>query len=113
MAAIDLIATARNDEFAGRVMMLSYKVAQMVASEDPGAVDHAVRVEYAGRVIRGADNPKNIAAHVISSNPTISATIAANPGNYGSDVSDSDIEFALSSIWTARANSFHATAMVV
>jgi hypothetical protein len=108
MAAIDLIATARNDEFAGRVMMISYKVAQAVASEDPGTADHAVRVDYAGRVIRGADNPKNMAAHVISSNPTIAATIDANPLNYGSDVPDADIEFALSSIWTARGNAFAA-----
>ena len=108
MAAIDLIATARNDEFAGRVMMISYKVAQAVASEDPGEADHAVRVDYAGRVIRGAENPKNMSAHVISSNPTIAATIEANPANYGSDVPDGDIEFALSSIWTARANAFAA-----
>jgi hypothetical protein len=106
MAAIDLIATARNDEFAARVMMISYKVAQNVASEDPAAADHAVRVDYAGRIIRGADNPKNMAAHIISSNATISATISANPANFGSDVPDGDIEFALSSIWTARAKAF-------
>ena len=112
MAALDQIATARNDAFAGRVMMISYKVAQMVASEDPGAVDHAVRVEYAGRIIRGVDNPKNLAAHVISSNPTIAAKIDANPGNFGSDVPDADIEFALSSIWTARAKSFAGAPML-
>lgn len=108
MAAIDLIATARNDEFAARVMMISYKVAQNVASEDPATADHAVRVDYAGRVIRGADNPKNMAAHIISSNPTIAATIDANPLNYGSDVPDGDIEFAFASIWTARAKAFAA-----
>jgi hypothetical protein len=109
MSAVNQIAAARNDEFAARVMMISYKVAQMVATEATTEPDHAVRVEYAGRVIRGADNPKNIAAHVISSNPTIGATIDANPGNFGSDVPDADIEFALSSIWTSRANAFKGT----
>lgn len=111
MAAVDLIATARNEEFAGRVMMISYKVAQAVATEDITAPDHDVRVDYAGRIIRGADNPKNIAAHVISSNPTIAAAIENDPSKYGSNVPDSDIEFALSSIWTARAKSF-ATATI-
>lgn len=106
MSALDLIATARDDTFSSRVMMISYKVAQNVASEDPSTADHAARVDYAGRVIRGADNPKNMSAHVISSNPTIAATIEANPTNYGSDVPDGDIEFALASIWTARAIAF-------
>jgi hypothetical protein len=110
MAAIDLVATARNDTFAARVMMISYKVAQAVATEAPTEPDHAVRMDYAGRIIRGADNPKNIAAHVISSNPTIAATIESDPAAFGSNVPDGDIEFALSSVWTARANSFAAVA---
>ena len=108
MSALDQIATARNDDFAGRVMMISLKVAQNVASEDVATPDHDVRVDYAGRVIRGAENPKNMAAHVISSNPTIAAEIEAEPLSYGSNVPDSDIEFALSSIWTARARAFAA-----
>ena len=40
-------------------MMISYKVGQMVSSEDPATADHEVRMGYAGVVIRGADNPKN------------------------------------------------------
>jgi hypothetical protein len=108
MSALDQIAAARNDEFAGRVMMISYKVAQAVATEDPGTADHAVRVDYAGRIIRGADNAKNIAAHVISSNPTIAAAIDSEPLQYGANVPDGDIEFALASIWTARGNAFAA-----
>lgn len=110
MAAVDLIATARNDEFAARVMMISYKVAQNVASEDPATADHDVRIEYSGRVIRGTDNPKNIAAHVISSNPTIAQTIEGDPSQYGANVPDGDIEFALASIWTARAKAYTGTA---
>jgi|KBSMisStaDraftv2_1062788.scaffolds.fasta_scaffold153213_3 hypothetical protein len=109
MAAVDLIVTARNDEFAARVMMISYKVAQMVSTEDPATPSHSVRVSYAGRVIRGGDNPKQMSAHVISSNPTIAAAIEGNPSAYGANVPDADIEFALSSIWTARANAFAAS----
>lgn len=110
MAATDQVATARNDTFAARVMMISYKVAQAVASEDVATLDHVIRVDYAGRVIRGSDNPKNIAAHVISSNPTIAAAIDSEPASFGSNVPDGDIEFALASIWTARAHAFDGVA---
>jgi hypothetical protein len=108
MSAVDLIATARNAEFSGRVLMLAFKVAQMVASEDAGTADHDVRLEYAGRVIRGDEHQQLMAAHVVSSNPTISAAIESDPTAYGSNVPDADIEFALSSIWTARARAFAA-----
>ncbi|MEY9179736.1 hypothetical protein [Bradyrhizobium sp. USDA 313] len=108
MSALDLIATASNDTFAGRVMMIMFKVAQSVASEDPATADHAARIDYAGMVIRGDEKPKLVSAHVISSNPTIAAAIESDPGAYGSNVPDGDIEFALASIWTARSLAFAA-----
>ncbi|TAI63880.1 hypothetical protein [Bradyrhizobium sp. Leo170] len=108
MSAHDLIATASNADFAGRVMMLMFKTAQNVASEDPATPDHDVRIDYAGRVIRGDEQPQLVAAHVISSNPTIAATIESDPEQYGANVPDGDIEFALASIWTARSLAFAA-----
>ncbi|MFH0298340.1 hypothetical protein AAFX91_14075 [Bradyrhizobium sp. 31Argb] len=108
MSAHDLIATASNADFAGRVMMLMFKTAQNVASEDPATPDHDVRIDYAGRVIRGDEQPQLVAAHVISSNPTIAATIESDPDQYGANVPDGDIEFALASIWTARSLAFAA-----
>jgi hypothetical protein len=110
MAAVDFIATARNDEFAARVMFITLGVAQNVASEDPATPDHQVRLDYAGRCIRGTDNPKNIAAHIISSNASIQNTIESDPAQYGANVPDGDIQFALATIWTARANAFEGVA---
>lgn len=106
MSAVDLIATARNDEFASRVLFLATLVAQNVESEDPAADDHAIRIAYANRVIRGTDNPKMIATHVIASNSTIQATINGAPELFGNNVPDGDLQFALASIWTARARAF-------
>ena len=106
MAATDLIATASHAEFSGRVMMIAFKVAQNVASEDPGTASHTERVDYAERIMRGDDKPNLMSAHVISSNPTIGMAIEAEPQLLGSNVPDGDIEFALSSIWTARALAF-------
>jgi len=104
MTALTQIAAARDPVFAARVLMICFKTAQNVASEDPGAVDHAVRVAYSNYIFRGAENPKLVAAHVIASNPSISATIESDPTLLGSNVPDGDIEFALATIWTARAN---------
>jgi|SRR6476619_2429333 len=110
MAAVDQIATARSEEFSARVLFLATLTAQNVAAEDVATADHEVRVAYAGRVIRGTDNPKMIATHVIASNPTIQAAIASEPELLGSNVSDNDIQFALASIWTARAYAFDGVA---
>ncbi len=103
MSALDLIGAATDGAFSGRVMMIAFKVSQNVASEDPGTAEHAARIAYAQRVQRGDEKPKLIAAHVIASNGTIAATIEGAPGQLGANVPDGDIEFALASIWTARA----------
>ena len=110
MAAIDQIATARSEEFSARTLFLATLTAQQVAAEDVATPDHDVRMAYAGRVIRGTDNPKMIATHVIASNPTIQAAIASDPAALGSNVPDGDIQFALASIWTARAHAFDGVA---
>jgi hypothetical protein len=110
MSSLNHIAAARDDTFAGRVTMLSLKIAQMVASEDPATADHAARLNYAERIFRGADQTKLLSAHVVASNSTIQATIDSEPTQYGANVPDGDIEFALSSIWTARAIAFAAVA---
>ena len=106
VSALDLIATSRNPEFSSRVLMIGFKVAQMVATEDPGTEHNAERVAYAGLVIRGDEHQQMMAAHVVSSNPTIGAAIESQPELYGANVPDGDIEFALASIWTARAIAF-------
>jgi len=108
MSALDQIATASDPTFSGRVMMISFKVAQNVASEDPGTANHAERVEYASFVIMGREKPQLLAAHVISSNGTIQAAIDSDPAALGSNVPDSDIEFAQASIWDARSIAYAA-----
>jgi hypothetical protein len=109
MSAVDLINTAANEVFSGRVFMISFKVGQAVASESSSEPNHDERVAYAQRIMRGDEKPHLLAAHVISSNPTIAAAIESDPAAFGSNVPDGDIEFALSSIWTARSLAYAAT----
>jgi len=106
MSALDLIATASNEEFSGRVMMIAFKVGQNVASEDPTTPDDAARKNYAEMVFRGDDKPNLMAAHIIASNAVITGAIESDPAALGSNVPDSDIEFAWATIWTARALAF-------
>jgi len=107
MAAEDLIRTARDDTYAGRVAIIQLKVAQNVASEDPGTASHAERIDYAYLVIRGGENPKMVAAH-LNTQPGISVNIEADPAALGSNVPDGDIEFTLATIWDARSLAFAA-----
>ncbi len=108
MSALDLISTASDATFSGRVMMIMFKVAQNVASEDPATVNHAERIEYASFVIMGEEKPQLVAAHVVSSNPTIAQKIESDPAALGSNVPDGDIEFALASIWDSRSIAYAA-----
>ena len=107
MSAEDLIRAARDDTYAARVAMIQLKVAQNVASEDPGTAYHTERVDYASMVIRGDENPKMVAAHV-NTNPSIAETIQSDPAKLGANVPDGDIEFTLASIWDARSLAYAA-----
>lgn len=107
MSAEALIRAAQDDVYAGRVAMIQLRVAQNVASEDPGTANHTERIGYAYYVIRGAENPKMVSAHV-NSQPGIAVTIEAEPEALGANVPDTDIEFTLATIWDARALAFAA-----
>ena len=108
MSAVDQIAAASDETFAGRVMMIMFKVAQNVASEDPSTANDAERRAYASYVIMGDEKPQLVAAHVISSNPVISGAIDSDPPALGSNVPDGDIEFALATIWDSRSLAYAA-----
>ena len=103
MSSTEVVTAASDPLFYSRVAFISLKVAQAVASEADTQPNHANRVGYSNRVFRGDDNAILLAQHVASSNPTIAAALES-----GAEVPDADIEFALSSIWDARANAFGA-----
>ena len=103
MATSDIIAEVSKPSFYERVSYLSLGVAQNVASEDPGTPNNANRVAYSNRIFSGQEDALLLAMHVVSSNPTISQTVETQGGDA---VPDPDIQFALASIWDARANAF-------
>lgn len=103
MSSTEIVEAASDPVFYTRVSYVSLKVAQAVASEDAGQPNHANRLNYAGRILRGDENVLMLTQHMVSSNPTIASTLETEGG---AAVPDADIEFALSSIWDARSNAF-------
>lgn len=103
MATKELIAEATKPTFYTRVAFIALKVAQNVAAEAANTVNHANRVKYSNRILRGEENASLLSLHVAASNGTIANQMQAEGGDA---VPDGDIEFALSSLWDARANAF-------
>lgn len=103
MATSDIIAEVSQATFYQRVSYLALGAAQQVASEDVATPNHDNRVLYASRIFRGEEDALMLSMHVVSSNPTIAETIT-NSG--GDAVPDNDLQFALASIWDARANAY-------
>jgi hypothetical protein len=105
MSTQQVIDEASKPTFYTRVSFISLKVAQNVATEADSTPNHANRLAYCARIFTGQDGALMLANHVASSNPTIASTLETQGGDA---VPDADIEFALGSIWDARANSFAA-----
>jgi len=106
MATSDIIAEVSKPTFYSRVSYLSLGVAQQVATEPPATPNHDNRVDYSERIFKGDEDALLLAMHVVSSNATIQQTLETTGGDA---VPDADIQFALASIWDARANAFAAT----
>ena len=103
MTTQQIVAAASDPLFYDRVGFIALKVAQNVASEDPGTANHQNRVNQSNRVFNGTEDNLLLANHVAASNPTIAG--ALETGGHDA-VPDGDIEFALATIWDARANAF-------
>lgn len=103
MATQDIISAASDPTFFTRISFIALKVAQNVATESDTTPNHENRLAYCARIFTGQDGALLLAQHVAASNPTIAATLETEGGGA---VPDGDIEFALATIWDARANSF-------
>jgi hypothetical protein len=108
MAVLDRIATARNDTFAARIAMILMALAINVMNEDPSTANHANRLLFAQKHLKGEVNCKLLGAAVIANNATTQGNIDADPAALGSNVPDSDIEFVLGGLYNNFANAYAA-----
>ena len=98
----DLITIAGNGRFQDRVKYALTSAAISVYNEASSSTGHTARVAYASSVIGGNYN-LHPAAIAILTNTTIAAeaTLSSIP-DFG--IPDSDMQFAVNSLWDALAN---------
>lgn len=97
----DITATAQQLQFQRRVAYALTIAAIAAYNEDPATTGHAARAAYATRVLSGSFNINGVVLGVLA-NSTIAAEESSTviPGN---SVPDTDIQFAVNSIFGALA----------
>jgi hypothetical protein len=101
-AQIAQIVTNQPLEFQSRVNYAMCVAAINVYSEGTGVTGHAARAAFAVRVLSGNYNIAAVCFGVMT-NPTIAGeAVYQQPAN-GNGVPDTDIQFAVNSIWNALA----------
>jgi hypothetical protein len=106
MAVLDRIATARDDTFAARTAMNLMTLCINVMNEDPSTANHANRLLFAQKHLKGQVNSKLVAASCIAYNATLQSEIDASPTLLGANVSDGDLSYVLSSLYNNLANAY-------
>ncbi len=98
----DLITIAGNNGFQNRIKYALTQAAVSVFNEASSTTGHSARVAYAVGVIDGNYNLAPAALAVLT-NSTIAAeaTLSSAP-DFG--IPDSDMQFAVNSLWDALAN---------
>ncbi len=106
----DLITIAGNGGFQNRVKYALASAAVSVYNELSSTTGHNQRVAYATSVIQGNYNLAPAALAVLT-NTTIAseASLGTAPGSVpatapGFNIPDSDLQFAVNSLWNALAN---------
>ncbi len=98
----DLITIAGNNAFQNRIKYSLTQAAVSVYNEASSTTGHTARVAYAVGIIDGNYNLASASLAVLT-NSTIAAeaTLASAPDF---SIPDSDIQFAVNSLWNALAN---------
>ena len=98
----DLITIAGNNGFQNRIKYALTSAAISVYNEQSSTTGHTARVAYATSVIQGSYNLPSVTLAVLT-NSTISAeaTLSSAP-DFG--IPDTDLQFAVNSLWNALAN---------
>lgn len=97
----DLGTISKDSNFLSRVGYAMAVAAVNVYAESTGTAGHAARVAFATKVLNGQFNLTSASIGVLT-NSTIAAgaNVATTPGFA---ILDSDIQFAVNSLWTALA----------
>lgn len=98
----DLIAISGNNGFIGRVRYALTSAAVSVYNEASTTTGHAQRLALASQVIQGGYNPGSAALPVLTNAAIAAEATLATAPDFG--IPDTDLQFAVNSLWNALAN---------
>ncbi len=98
----DLITIAGNNGFQNRVKYALTSAAVSVYNEASSSTGHAARVAYAKSVIAGNYNLAPASLAVLTNSTIGSEAVLAHPPDFS--IPDSDLQFAVNSLWNALSN---------
>lgn len=94
---------AENQQWVKRVNMIAVDVAVDVLAEDPEAADHEARADLARAVLRQDQAVAGVLPRVALTNETVRTDAVAGEDLTGGAVSDGDLLYTVTSIWTPVA----------
>ncbi len=96
MTPVQVAESVLREDFLGRVRFFLAKLCVFVANEDPATPNHVKRTALACEILRSVDAfAPDFALAAVASNPTNAAKPSVD------DIPDADLEFAISSVFTA------------
>ena len=93
---------AQQPGFKSRVKALMSKAAIAIMAESTSTAGHATKVVYSSKVLTGQASVEEFAVGVLT-NSTLMAEASASTAVTNNDISDSDLEFAVNSVFGAFA----------
>ncbi len=97
----DLMTIALNSRFQDRIKYALTSAAVSVFNEASSTTGHTARVEYADGIIRGSYNLGPASLAVLTNTTIASEANLAHAPDFS--IPDSDIQFAVNSLWDAFA----------
>ncbi len=97
----DLITIAGNNAFQNRIKYALTQAAVSVYNEDSSTTGHTARVAYASAIIQGSYNLAPASLAVLTNTSIATGASLSSPPDFS--IVDSDIQFAVNSLWSALA----------
>lgn len=94
---------AENQHWIKRVNMIGLDVAIDVLAEDEAVDDHDARASLARAVLRQDQAVAGVLPRVVLTNETVRGAATAGDDPTGAAVTDGDLVFTVTSVWTSTA----------
>lgn len=99
-----LSQAVNNSDFQNRCLLRFIAAAISVTTEVGTTLNHTNRLAFAGAIFNGTVSPQTLCMLILA-NPTVRASVIADPTKSGGNALDNDIDFQIASVFTGVATS--------